>query len=747
MTNEDLIYYLIGFFLNSSKFKETDIYEPELYIFCNNDSEYNLNIERIAYYEAKCLKLMGYNFLVFSTYDWLNTFMGIGYIFEGEIDKNNSEEINDMNTYAFKLLVNITPKNIFFKYSPLYNAVSIIQICREDKLDKSKMNNALFDKLLDLYDISFKDYENCYNEIKYSLENDNSERYSSYSHNSNQDTIRKNRTLGEMHYDKKDFENIKKINNFGNRIIKFNTKRKLNLKQNFRDSFQLKLFNSNFNNKQEKIYFGTNANSKNKNKIKRQKTLQIVECMFSNLPKIGEENSTNKRLKTDQGKNPHMQKRYLTIKNDIMKNKNIRNKSLLPSVFISDFRYYLSQKMNVKIKKEKAQKLKENEIEKIEYINDKINTIEKNYSLFNNTFVNKSNKYLRGINIIKEYEKNKDELLIEKLIDLKNKVNFLNAKVKKIELNNNSFKQWIYLQICLKEKIIKLPESYKIILESKNDNKNILIEKFGEDLVNHVIKYKNSLLYKNAKEFLDQFTLYENKNFELLNKYFEIKEEIRALEIEKKQAKENNVIEKKEKRLNESVIRQTKELNRLKNENIYLEKFKKKLIVSKTQTKTKETNLIEVYKNIYSQTVNIIKNINLLNYDSSINIQTDIYYQNLSEQQKILHNLAKIERIIDILVKNSKLYKQLYSEKMKAIKNLIEKEKKFVNNSEKILKMKLKMEEERQRLLKKNNKIIILPKHKLVIDYKINKKSQNSNELSKKRNKSVENINAYFSEY
>ena len=185
----------------------------------------------------------------------------------------------------------------------------------------------------------------------------------------------------------------------------------------------------------------------------------------------------------------------------------------------------------------------------------------------------------------------------------------------------------------------------------------------------------------------------------------------------------------------------------MKNENIYLEKFKKKLIVSKTQTKKKETNLIEVYKNIYSQTVNIIKNINLLNYDSSINIQTDIYYQNLSEQQKILHNLAKIERIIDILVKNSKLYKQLYSEKMKAIKNLIEKEKKFVNNSEKILKMKLKMEEERQRLLKKNNKIIILPKHKLVIDYKINKKSQNSNELSKKRNKSVENINAYFSEY
>ena len=237
MTNEDLIYYLIGFFLNSSKFKETDIYEPELYIFCNNDSKYNLNKERISYYEAKCLKLMGYNFFIFSAYDWLSTFMGIGYIFEGEIDKNNLEEINEINTYAFKLLVAITPKNIFFKYSTLYSAISIIKICREDKLDKNKINNTLFDKLLDIYNITFKDCENCYNEIRFALDNDNSERISTYSGASNIDSIKKNRTLGEMQLDKKDFENLKKINNkFGNRIIKFNLRRKLNLKQNFKDS-------------------------------------------------------------------------------------------------------------------------------------------------------------------------------------------------------------------------------------------------------------------------------------------------------------------------------------------------------------------------------------------------------------------------------------------------------------------------------------------------------------------------------
>ena len=330
MTDEDCIYYLIGFFLNSSKFKETDIYEPELYIFCNSDSNYNLKKEIISYYESKCLKLMGYNFFVFSTYDWINTFMGVGYIFECEIDKNNLEEINEINTYAFRLLVTITPKNIFLKYSTLYCAISILQICREDKLGQNKINKELFKKLLFLFNIHFKDYEQCYNEIKLSLDSDNPEKISSYSNLSNKDNIKKNKTLGEMNYDDNNFESSKRFKTLGNKIIKFDIKRKLNLKQNFRDNFKLKLFNSNFhfinNNKPEKLHFRSN-NHNNKNQIKRQKTLQIVEYMFNNLPKIGDE-SSNKRLKTEEGVNNRNQKKYLTIKNDMMNNKKIKDKKI-----------------------------------------------------------------------------------------------------------------------------------------------------------------------------------------------------------------------------------------------------------------------------------------------------------------------------------------------------------------------------------------------------------------------------------
>ena len=531
MANEDLIYYLIGFFLNSSKFKETDIYEPELYIFCNNDSKYNLNKERISYYEAKCLKLMGYNFFIFSAYDWLSAFMGIGYIFEGEIDKNNLEEINEINTYAFKLLVAITPKNIFFKYSTLYSAISIIKICREDKLDKNKINNTLFDKLLDIYNITFKDCENCYNEIRFALDNDNSERISTYSGASNIDSIKKNRTLGEMQLDKKDFENLKKINNkFGNRIIKFNLRRKLNLKQNFKDSFQLKLLNSNYrfktysNNNQESINSGR-KNRNNKNTIKRQKTLQIVEYMFNNLPKIGEENS-NKRIKTDTGIKQRQMKKYFTIKNDAQKNNNIKTKKVrnrsgnsldIKLVYKNDksplkFNGFIrnitfdalknKEINNKKIKKNKSNNSgylnKSNDTMKYVNTNPNINiNIKNNINIFfelkdkeknkknkkNNLEINifKNNNYIMNNN---NYNNNNRIKSKEKLNERNYSENKNNVKIiKKDIINNKKIAQYLK-----EEKTISLDKNIKNDLINRNNiintkGKNFVFTKYNKNLV------------------------------------------------------------------------------------------------------------------------------------------------------------------------------------------------------------------------------------------------------------------------
>ena len=542
MTNEDLIYYLIGFFLNSSKFKETDIYEPELYIFCNNDSKYNLNKERISYYEAKCLKLMGYNFFIFSAYDWLSTFMGIGYIFEGEIDKNNLEEINEINTYAFKLLVAITPKNIFFKYSTLYSAISIIKICREDKLDKNKINNTLFDKLLDIYNITFKDCENCYNEIRFALDNDNSERISTYSGASNIDSIKKNRTLGEMQLDKKDFENLKKINNkFGNRIIKFNLRRKLNLKQNFKDSFQLKLLNSNYrfktysNNNQESINSGR-KNRNNKNTIKRQKTLQIVEYMFNNLPKIGEENS-NKRIKTDMGIKQRQMKKYFTIKNDVQKNNNIKTKKVrnrsgnsldIKLVYKNDksplkFNGFIRNITfdALKNKEINNKKIKKNKSNNSGYLNKSNDTMK-----YVNTNPNININIKNNINIffeLKDKEKNKKnkknnlEINIFKNNNyIMNNNNYNNNRIKSKEKQNEKN----YSENKNNVKIIKKDIiNNKKIAQYLKEEKTISLDKnIKNDLIN-----RNNIINTKGKNFV--FTKY-NKNLVKAKDLFSTRKEI-----------------------------------------------------------------------------------------------------------------------------------------------------------------------------------------------------------------------------
>jgi hypothetical protein len=263
--------------------------------------------------------------------------MGIGYIFDGEIDKNNYEEINEINSYSFKLLITITPKNIFIKNSPIYNSISIIKICREDKIDKNKINNELFNKFLLIFGIEYKDYENCYNDIKNIIDKYKSDKNIQDSNNQIHSLKRteNEKTSTEMNY--YDNENKKSnSNNRGKKIIKFNTQRKLNLKHKLKDNkFQINLFSSNNKSKLKKRFGSiniTNSNiSSNKNQgiIKRQNTLQIVEFINENLPKLKKKLSNmegDKVYQTETEVGSRRNVKVLTIKNDIIKNYLMKNK-------------------------------------------------------------------------------------------------------------------------------------------------------------------------------------------------------------------------------------------------------------------------------------------------------------------------------------------------------------------------------------------------------------------------------------
>ena len=172
MSEKEMIYYLIGYFL-ISKLKETDIDQPDLNSFCCIKKNIYLTTNNILYYEVVCLKTIKYNLFSYSAYDWISELSSIGYVFNSEINKYNEivlinghrhSIINAINKYVMKLLLNLTTKNVFIKYSPMYIAFSLIQISREKFLEKGYINKNLFYSLINLYGVNYNDYKYCFKE-------------------------------------------------------------------------------------------------------------------------------------------------------------------------------------------------------------------------------------------------------------------------------------------------------------------------------------------------------------------------------------------------------------------------------------------------------------------------------------------------------------------------------------------------------------------------------------------------------
>lgn len=185
LTEKDIIYHLVGYFLCATKMKEKDMIEPPLEFFVKVKQNTFLSIKQIAYYEVLCLKSINYNILSYSAYDWIIQLIAFGIVFDCEIDNNKSiilinghrhTIINTINKCALKILLNLTLKNVFIKFSPMHIAFSIIQIAREKYLEPNLINHNLYNKLINLYGIDFTDYQQCYEEIKLEINQNTTEK-------------------------------------------------------------------------------------------------------------------------------------------------------------------------------------------------------------------------------------------------------------------------------------------------------------------------------------------------------------------------------------------------------------------------------------------------------------------------------------------------------------------------------------------------------------------------------------------
>jgi len=177
INSKQILYFTIAFFIISGKYNENDIFEPDLNDFIQFHEKYILQIDEMIKYEIICLKLIDYNLINYSSYDWLMVLLSNGFIFEEEISNKPSNIINNIYNYIKKCLALITAKPFFFQYNPFKIAFSLIQIGREKYIGDD--DGKYFKFIKDLYKVKFSDYENCYKEIKNEIFNSNNKKISS----------------------------------------------------------------------------------------------------------------------------------------------------------------------------------------------------------------------------------------------------------------------------------------------------------------------------------------------------------------------------------------------------------------------------------------------------------------------------------------------------------------------------------------------------------------------------------------
>ena len=184
--------------------------------------------------------------------------------------------VNAINKYAIKLLLDLTNKNIFLKYAPMYMAFSLIQIAREKYLDKELIKPKLFYDLVNIYGITPGDYIKCYGEIKIEihLENDKTPKEEK-SHNlkdRNENDINNELKTAEGTGSSKKFPDKNKNENSTDKFR--STKILFHIKENLITN------NDNFNEKEspekeKEAGHTSNEISKIKKKIKSKKSIPI----------------------------------------------------------------------------------------------------------------------------------------------------------------------------------------------------------------------------------------------------------------------------------------------------------------------------------------------------------------------------------------------------------------------------------------------------------------------------------------
>ena len=102
----------------------------------------------------------------------------------------------------------------------------------------------------------------------------------------------------------------------------------------------------------------------------------------------------------------------------------------------------------------------------------------------------------------KERQDKKDIILCTKIYELRNHINILDKRLKKLLNIKNTYIKWILFQIQVKDKLLKLPDKYQEYLNI-NNNKKLPIE---------FATYLKNAIFETPQELINKIQFYENKN-------------------------------------------------------------------------------------------------------------------------------------------------------------------------------------------------------------------------------------------
>ena len=430
----------------------------------------------------------------------------------------------------------------------------------------------------------------------------------------------------------------------------------------------------------------------------------------TSLPLLEKDKSLNEEYQTsiiNNNKNINLSRNsFINISTNIL---NKKNKSINENINKDDI--ILLKRINLNETKDndylkrisliKKQKILERNMNKNyykkKYINDEKNVILDKYNIY---------RYIRNK---KDIENQKNLLYINKIYLLKKHILFIKSRITKRQKEKEFLMREIFLQISIKEKKLNLPEYYKDILLNDYSYEQIK-EKYGNEInkeeYNRISKYIESLDVNDMEIIFENLNKLTNNNMELLHEYNKIQEKNLnykkhrkkiELEINSDAQKEiNNLIKEKE-----SIL------------NIKIKKYKenKKIYFDLTNDISYKNSLGKKRSNLFIKLDSFLKMLkDNLNY--KINTEDDIKGK-ITEEKIMMNYLEKIEIIINRFLSVHKGIKNNYSDKIKSLKSIFDKEKKFRKAQEQKKNIALKFETDRKKLFDRYNKILFLPKKKV----------------------------------